>query len=81
MHLRTRTWALISLLCFLAAGYFWRLGNEHARRQAPTGATNTTNALSSPRVELDTHHANVASLSKAGQVQTQAAPTNLSSPS
>src|SRR5258708_4135969 len=40
MHLRTRTWFLISLLCFILAGYFWRLGIERDRRNAPSRATN-----------------------------------------
>src|SRR5438552_1075438 len=40
MHLRTRTWFLISLLCFVLAGYFWRLGIERDRRNAPSRATN-----------------------------------------
>src|SRR4051812_15712608 len=32
MHLKTRTWVLISVLCFILAGYFWHLGNERWRR-------------------------------------------------
>src|ERR1043166_4841503 len=32
MHLRTRTWFGISLLCFLAAAVFWQLGQRKAAR-------------------------------------------------
>src|SRR5688572_6337236 len=32
MHLRTRTWFIISLLCFLAAAIFWQLGERKAAR-------------------------------------------------
>src|SRR6266536_3302767 len=32
MHLRTRTWFIISLLCFLAAAIFWQLGQRKAAR-------------------------------------------------
>src|SRR3954463_15640133 len=34
MHLKTRTWFIISVLCFLGAAYFWRLGDERAARNA-----------------------------------------------
>src|SRR3954467_11171112 len=37
MHLKTRTWFIISVLCFLGAAYFWRLGDQHAARNASTG--------------------------------------------
>src|SRR5438876_3451198 len=41
MQLKTRTWFLISLLCFILAGIFWHLGNEKYRRDmAPRDATN-----------------------------------------
>src|ERR1043166_4590708 len=33
MQLKTRTWFLISLVCFLLAGYFWHLGNERWRKE------------------------------------------------
>src|SRR5436309_7012503 len=33
MQLKTRTWFLISLVCFLLAGYFWHLGNERYREE------------------------------------------------
>src|SRR5436190_10474468 len=36
MHLKTRTWFIISVLCFLGAAYFWRLGDQHAARNAST---------------------------------------------
>src|SRR5881396_3210593 len=32
MHLRTRTWFIISLLCFLAAAIFWQLAERKAAR-------------------------------------------------
>ena len=36
MQLRTRTWVLLSLLCFVGAAIFWELGNERLaqRRKA-----------------------------------------------
>ena len=33
MQLKTRTWFLISLVCFLLAGFFWHLGNERWREE------------------------------------------------
>jgi hypothetical protein len=48
MHLRTRTWFVISLLCFLAAAIFWQLGERKAARdkaaqeQAPDPSTPAT---------------------------------------
>lgn len=44
MNLRPRTWALISAALFIAAGYFWHLGNERAarHRQSAAPATNAT---------------------------------------
>jgi subtilisin-like proprotein convertase family protein len=33
MRLKSRTWFLISLLCFLGAGWFWHLGNERGRQR------------------------------------------------
>src|ERR1041385_7871307 len=37
MQLRTRTWVLLSLLCFVGAAVFWKLGNERmAQRQKAT---------------------------------------------
>jgi subtilisin-like proprotein convertase family protein len=41
MYLKTRTWFLLSLVCFLGAVYFWRLGNERAARDKGPGSTNT----------------------------------------
>src|SRR5262245_2048441 len=40
MHLKTRTWFLISLLCFILAGIFWHLGNEQYRREMGPNPTN-----------------------------------------
>ena len=34
MHLKTRTWFLVSLACFILAGFFWHLGDEKARRDS-----------------------------------------------
>jgi len=45
MHLNTRTWFLISLACFILAGYFWHLGNERYRRQEAIRATNAEPAI------------------------------------
>jgi subtilisin family serine protease len=48
MHLRTRTWFVISLLCFLVAAIFWQLGERKAARdkaaqeQAPGSITPAT---------------------------------------
>ncbi len=43
MRLKNLSWFLLSLLLFLAAFYFWRLGNERERQQSP--ATNAVTAL------------------------------------
>lgn len=45
MRLKTRTWFIISVLCFLGAAYMWRLGDQHASRQRPseTGAAGQSN--------------------------------------
>ena len=44
MYLKTRTWAAISVVSFLAAIYFWRLGNDRAARQAQPAPPAQTNA-------------------------------------
>lgn len=46
MHLRTRTWFVISLLCFVAAAVFWQLGErksarDRAARESAKAATNS----------------------------------------
>ena len=38
-----RIWALVSLLAFIAAGYFWHLGNQRAAR--PAGLLSATNDI------------------------------------
>src|SRR6185503_9171732 len=58
MHLQTRTWVIISVLCFLAAAFFWQLGEfldarakARAQNQATNGsagATQPANATSGP---------------------------------
>lgn len=45
MYLRTRTWAIISIVCFLAAFYFWRLGEERAARDQEAIRAAKTNAV------------------------------------
>src|SRR5437868_5136607 len=47
MHLKTRTWFLVSLLCFGLAGYFWHLGNERSRRDS-LSATNAATPAGAP---------------------------------
>src|SRR5205085_2377944 len=55
MHLKPRTWFIISILCFLGAGYFWKLGDEKFAREnpskrpgAPTSNISATNLNSPP---------------------------------
>ncbi len=57
MHLRTRTWFLISLLCFVGAAIFWQIAERKsardqadlaARRAAAAAAAPGTNANVSP---------------------------------
>ena len=44
MHLKTRTWFLLSLALFLAAAWFWHLGDQRtAARRAAAAATNAAN--------------------------------------
>ena len=38
--MKPRTWSLISLACFLAAIFFWLLGNRRAQHSQPLPATN-----------------------------------------
>ena len=45
MYLRTRTWAILSLICFLAAFYFWRLGEERSAREQEARRAAQTNAI------------------------------------
>src|SRR2546421_8735201 len=45
MRLKTRTWFVISLLCFIGAWYFWRLGEEKAAR-APRNQPETSGPAS-----------------------------------
>ncbi len=55
MQLKTRTWLLLSLLAFLAAGLFWRLGNDYAARRRPAAPPSVplgTNAGMSNRSPL-----------------------------
>ena len=42
MNFRPRTWALVSLLLFLAGGWFWHLGNQRAARRHPNATTNNS---------------------------------------
>ena len=49
MHLRTRTWFILSLLCFLAAAIFWQLGERKAARdKARENAAGLTNTPAAP---------------------------------
>jgi subtilisin-like proprotein convertase family protein/subtilisin family serine protease len=45
MYLRTRTWAIISVVCLLGAWYFWQLGEERARREQEVRRAEKTNAV------------------------------------
>src|SRR5687768_8490128 len=45
MYLRTRTWAIISVVCFLAAFYFWQLGEKRAAREQESRRAARTNAI------------------------------------
>lgn len=45
MQLKTRTWFLISLSCFILAGVFWHLGDERSRRDALSDQANSTAAV------------------------------------
>lgn len=45
MYLRTRTWAIISVVCLLAAIYFWRLGEDRAVREQEARHAVRTNAI------------------------------------
>ena len=45
MYLRTRTWAIISVVCFLGAIYFWQRGEERAAREQEARRAAKTNAV------------------------------------
>ncbi|MDB6033648.1 MAG: Peptidase and in kexin sedolisin, partial [Verrucomicrobiales bacterium] len=66
MRLKTRTWFIISVLCFLGAAYFWRLGDEHASRNGPTGPS--ANGQTNPAGKgADPKATNAASLTNTPQ--------------
>ena len=76
MRWRPLTWLLLSVVCFAAALYFWRLGDRWAAKQ--------TAALSQPRPSLDTHRASRVTplpvfplLSQAGTLSSPPAPDSL----
>src|SRR6266540_308115 len=51
MHFRTRTWVIISLLCFLAAVFFWQLGEKldaRAKAAAQRRGTNGSSGANRP---------------------------------
>src|SRR6266496_1582800 len=51
MQLRTRTWVIISLLCFLAAVFFWQLGEKldaRAKADAQRRGTNGSSGADRP---------------------------------
>src|SRR3954451_7250367 len=66
MRLKTRTWFIISVLCFLGAAYFWRLGDERAARNGQPGTdplTQTNSAASGAQPKAT----NAASLTNSPQ--------------
>src|SRR5438270_13020666 len=56
MHLKTRTWFGISLLCFVLAAYFWHLGTERYRRDEAMRATNAEPAIPIKELGADNFH-------------------------
>src|SRR6266545_2479740 len=51
MHLQTRTWVIISVLCFLAATFFWQLGeylDARAKAAAQRRGTNSSPGATRP---------------------------------
>src|SRR5687768_16871482 len=70
MRFSARTWALLSVLLFIAAAFFWLKGNEHeARKRLAPPTVVSTNAPSgsidllstrTPGVQLATLHSNAA---------------------
>src|SRR5688572_28312824 len=69
MYLRTRTRAVISVVCFLGAIYFWLLGEERAAREVETRRAARTNAAV-PLLSAPTHVA-------AAQAQAQPQPRQM----
>jgi subtilisin-like proprotein convertase family protein len=65
MRLKTRTWFIISVLCFLGAAYFWRLGDDHSSRNGPSGAGDARQ--SGPHPGAEPRATNAASLTNAPQ--------------
>ncbi|MCX6905104.1 MAG: hypothetical protein NTW03_16820, partial [Verrucomicrobia bacterium] len=53
MNFRPRTWALVSLMLFLAGAWFWHLGNQRAARRHPN-ATTTNSATKLSRLNRAT---------------------------
>src|SRR6059058_3546898 len=52
MRLKTRTWIVISLLCFAGAWYFWRLGEERAARDPRNQRDTSAPASTASRTNL-----------------------------
>ncbi len=82
MHLKTRTWVLLGLGCFIVAGYFWQLGNERAP-QAGAAADNASAPALEPVKELGALNyarsyplLSTRATPPAGPTNTAAAPTN-----
>src|SRR5438034_4805896 len=55
MRWRPFTWFLLSVFFFVAAAYFWRLGDEWAAKKAAPPATPSTNQPHSPKPDTLPH--------------------------
>ncbi len=55
MRWRPFTWFLLSVFFFIAAAYFWRLGDEWAAKKAAPPATPSTNQPHSPKPNPSPH--------------------------
>src|SRR2546428_9351529 len=73
MRWRPFTWFLLSVFFFVAAAYFWRLGDEWAAKKAAPPATPSTNQPHSPKPDTLPH-------AQAAPIRLLTQPVNLNAP-
>src|SRR6266446_4758335 len=81
MRWRPFTWLLLSVFCFVAAVYFWRLGDQWAAKKAQTPPAQPTNQLKPKEpAPQPQSHSPAASMVLLSQGTLNALPTGHQSP-
>src|SRR5881397_3697380 len=80
MRLKTRTWIVISLLCFAGAWYFWRLGEQRARERHKISGPTATNGTNNPLTPGSSTAASQRSLSPSERENAEGAIVNTNFP-